>query len=1044
MLGLGALLLAQVDSPFLRYPDIHGDNVVFTCEGDLWVGSISSGNAMRLTRDAGVEQYARFSPDGKTILYQAQYNEVPEIYTIPTEGGTPKRLTYRFDYADPLGWAPDGDSILYRARSYPRSYGLYTMPKDGGPEGKMPIEFAAHGVYSPDGNSVAFTRFNRWDDAWFRYEGGMKNDIWVGDLQTKRFRQITKMPGTCEFPAWEGDNVCFVMEQDAEFTIYSTNSSGSTPKALYGPHNFEIRELNSGPGALVFQKGTTLGMIDLKSGKQTDLNFNLLSDRMHTRPYSVDPERHVQGGSITPTGKRALVSARGQIVTLPVGEGEARVWKAKDGVRLGLPLMSPKGDKVAYVSDESGEEQLWIADADGSNERQLTNGVNHQLVNFQWSPDGTWIGLNTSEMELHLVSTATGRMSKVADAFSDWSGVQFTFSPDSKWVCYAQFDGITGMSQLVLLEIETDKRHELGNGLTHDALPYFSKDGKYLGFISRRNFAVGWDEVLNQMNTDGVNSPAFYRLRNDTPDPLALKDPTEEKEEKKEEGDKAFRIDLDNIENRLTVLSPTGNLGQIAFSGSRVIYSGEGNISYYDLASKQSGQITAGGGFSISDDEKKLMVGNRVVDASGTNVPPTTGRLSFGSLKLQIDPVAEWQQMYWDAWRLLRDYFYVENMHGLDWPAIGRKYAAFLPNVRSRDELDVLIRWLQAELGSSHQYLQGGDEQNLKPSSPGAYLGIDVEADKSANRLRISDIMRGDGIVQSERSPLLNADPLVKEGDYLLEVNGVPMTASSNYLQPLQGRAGQIVSVMLNDKPTMEGARKVLVRPTGNERRMRILDWVENNRQYVDKATGGRVGYIYMQAMTPTDMADFIKQFYPQRNKEALVIDTRFNNGGNTQSIINRILAEKLTGFFNMRASGTSWSRQGDYFLGPMVCLQNEFNVSCGEEFPDRWRDLGLGPIIGRRTYGGEVGSSPGWPLADGGVVSVPNYGMWTPEDGWVIEGPGVSPDMDVPSDPNLFAQGKDAQLDAGIKYLLDFIRRNPTPRPQQPPDPVKVKGGGN
>jgi tricorn protease len=560
------------------------------------------------------------------------------------------------------------------------------------------------------------------------------------------------------------------------------------------------------------------------------------------------------------------------------------------------------------------------------------------------------------------------------------------------------------------------------------------------------------------MNTKDVMVPCILLLQKDGKNPLALSDTVEpvkaEKKEDKKEDDKEPAkkpeekkpgtpgIDLEGLYDRLILIpGMSGSYTQIAQAGSRVLVSGAGKISFYDLKAKKAGEVTSGGAFSLSADGKKLLVGNRVVDAAGTGVAATAGAVSFGGLQLRIEPKQEWEQMFWDAWRLLRDYFYVANMHGLDWKEIGNKYHAMLPQVRSRDELDILIKWMQAELGSSHQYLRGGDEQLLTKTARGGHLGIEVVPE--GGHLKISKIYSGDGMLTSERSPLLEAGMNVSEGNYLLAIGGQKLTASSNYKEHLVGRAGQTVSVKIGKTADDKEAKTYFVKPVSSEARMKQLSWVEKNRAYVDKASDGRIGYIYLRAMSTPDMADFIKQFYPLRDKQALLIDTRFNGGGNTQAVMNRILNEKLVGMFNMRASEYGWSRQSDFFLGPLACLQNEFNVSCGEEFPHAFRKLGLGKVIGRRTYGGEVGSSPGWPLADGGVVSVPNYGMYTIEDGWVIEGPGVSPDIDVESDPNAYARGTDPQLDASVKHLLAEIKANPIKYPMEPPAKIQRRRRG-
>lgn len=533
-------------------------------------------------------------------------------------------------------------------------------------------------------------------------------------------------------------------------------------------------------------------------------------------------------------------------------------------------------------------------------------------------------------------------------------------------------------------------------------------------------------------------------LRSSDASPLAFKDPTEElpeepkaTEEKPKEA--AFRIDLDGLYSRVVQLPVApGVYTQIDFAANdRVLFAGGGAIQYFDLGAKRGGTLTEGAGFSLSKDRTKALVGLRVIDATGEDISPNAGQIKMGGLQLEVKPTDEWTQMYWDAWRLLRDYFYVANMHGVDWNKIGAKYAALLPSIRSRDELDHLIRWMQAELGSSHQYLSPGDNQDISTKQSGAFLGIDVQPENGG--LKIVKILRGDGFNTSERSPLLEPGLNVVEGQFIVELAGQPVNAQTDYLSLLVGRSGQIVSLRINSKPGFDGSRRVLVKPISSETRLRRLEWVADNRRAVEMLSGGKIGYVYLQAMDDGDMQDFARQYFPQRSKQAMIVDIRFNNGGYVQNYINRILDERLTGYFNQRGSSASWTRQGMAFLGPIAVLQNEFNVSCGEEFPHRFRDLKRGVIIGRRTYGGEVGSSPGWPLADGGIVSVPNYGMWTPKDGWVIEGAGVEPDIDIPSDPNLYAAGRDPQLEKAVSWNLDQLKKNP-PVPQvAPPDRVRI-----
>ncbi len=1037
-------LLGLVTTPapaFLRMPDIHGDKVAFVCEGDVWLGSRASGTAVRLTRDAGEETYPKFSPDGAQIAFSASYDGLEEVYVIPTEGGAPRRITYRFDYAMTLGWTPDGKGILYRGRALPRSFGLWVAPVEGGPARRLPTEFASHADYTADGSFV-WTRFNRANDAWFRYIGGMQNQIWTGNEKTKTFRQLTKLDGTNEFPVSLGSRVYFAQELDGKFRVRSVALTGGSSKVEVGPYDIEVRELSAGEGGVVYEKGRGIELLD-PAGKVQPLDFKLTSDLMHTRPYLAKPEAHVSSLTLTPGAKRVLVESRGQIVSAAVGEGETRVWKAVPGARLRHPKMSPDAKSIAYLSDETGEMQLVVAKADGTEPKVVTKDAKRQLLNLSWSPDSKWIALNDSEMRLRLVNPSTGEDRLVHTTILSWGGTPHSFSPDSKWLAYTQIDPITNFTNMVLYSIEKSEKTVVAGLLSNDSAPTFSPDGKYLGFLSARNLSTSSDPVQDQLNFAPTIVPCLMVLKSQDPSPLALKDPNEDPEAKPADDkkkDDPFRIDFDGLYDRVVQLPVApGRYSQIDFAPSgRVLLAGDGEIKFFDLEPKKSGTLTPGGGFSLSKDRTKALVGMRVVSTAGADIPPTVGAINMGGLQLSVEPTAEWKQIFWDAWRLLRDYFYVANMHGHDWKAIGDKYAALLPSIRSRDELDILIRWMQAELGSSHQYLSPGDGRDISPKQAGAFLGIDVAPE--AGGLKITKILRGDGFSTDERSPLLEPGLNVKEGLFIVELAGQPVSAKTDYLSLLVGRSGRTISMKINDRPALEGSRTILVKPIPNETRLRRLEWVAENRRMVDKLSGGKVGYLYLGAMTDQDMQDFARQYFPQRNKDAMIVDSRFNNGGYTQNYINRILDERLTGFFNMRSSAGGFTRQGMYYAGPIAILQNEFNVSCGEEFPHRFRELKRGVVIGRRTYGGEVGSSPGWPLVDGGVVSVPNYGMWTPKDGWVIEGAGVDPDIDVPSDPNLYAAGRDPQLEKAVAWNLDELRKKPPVKFKAPADRIRIK----
>lgn len=1046
------LVIALQSAPaFLRTPDIYGDMVVFSCEGDLWLGSVSSGQATRITRDEGVEIHPRFSPDGKWIAFAGEYDGVREIYVMSTDGGAPRRVTFRNAVVRAIDWSPDGKTLLFRAPSGSKAgyVNLFTVPVAGGAETALPLERADTGGFAPTGNKITFTRNPRATEAWFRYQGGTKNDIWVGDLDKSSFTMIYKSKFTNEYPIWAGDKIYFAHDEgDGSFSVMSVQPDGGGAKRAAGPYDYEVRALQTDGSKVVYEKGIGLAMLDLKTGKDTPLSFELLSDRYHTRPFLAPAEKFVTGGSIGPTGKRVYVETRGQIVSLPAKDGDARVVMGKSGVRFRDPAQSPDAKKLAYVSDETREQQLYVADPDGKNPKQLTTDANRQILTVSWSPDSSWIAITDSDTMLTLVAGDGSKKVSVAKGWW-WNGPPYTFSPDSKWIVYRETVPFSQIGRLVLFEIATGKKTPLGPALSDDDSPSFSSDGKWLAFLSKRNIAPEGDAFLNQLNTAKPMKAYLLALKADTASPFKIESDEESSakkaEEKKDEKKETppFTLDVDGLYDRLIAVPvPAGTYNSIAVVGERVILGDGSNITFYDLKTKTAGTITTGSAFEVSADGKKLLVtardAGRIVDVTATDAKPTENKISFGNLQLQIDPVQEWEQIYWDSWRLLRDYFYVPNMHGADWPKIGAKYAAMLPSVRSRDELTELIRWMQSELATGHMYRGEGDTQGVyKPSSP-AFLGIDVAPDPSGY-YKITKIFRGDGY-ESSVSPLSEQGLGVKEGDFLIEIGGIQAKVGSNYLAGLVGRAGQPVAVRINTRPSADGARTVIVKPISDEQDMRYREWVRANREYVAKKSGGRVGYIHLAAMGNEDVADFIKQYFPQRDREALIIDDRFNGGGYVSTFIINVLKQKLIHYFNGRATEEGFTRQNDYFPGPMVCLMNEFSGSCGEEFPNHFRKLGLGPLIGKRTWGGEVGSSPGWPLIDGGMINVPNYGAWSEDEGWIIESTGVSPDIEVDSDPNAYVKGIDPQLDKGVEYLLAELRKHPVKRPKQPDPPVRAK----
>lgn len=1056
-LGVLAFLTASClsfaeEGAFMLQPDIHGDRIAFTREGDIWVADLKSGESKRLTRFEGAETRARFSPDGTQIAFNAAYDGGgSQVYIMPVEGGMPRRVTAHLNSAVLEDWTPDGSRLLCRGPGPEAVWRAFTVPAKGGPEEHIPLQKFGMGQIGAN-NRLAFCRFlDVSGGAWFRYFGGARNDIWVGDLNSMTFRKVFESKTQAQYPVWVGDRVFFVHEVDATWSINSVPGSGGAARRHTQASNDLIYDIQTDGKRLIYVRGNGLEVFDPATSQASPVKIRLNSDRIHMRPFKADAATLVSGASITPSGRRLLVATRGQILTVPVREGEVRLWKAVPGARLQAPVMSPNGKLVAYISDQSGEQQVWIADADGSNERQVTKDAGRQLWSVKWAPNSELLAVGDSESRIRLVKADGSEDVEVSRSIRNFGPFTHNFSPDSKWLTFVEERPWTQqqVNTVFLYDIAGKKKHAVSSGRFRDDSPTFSSDGKWIAYTSVRTVPMSSDNVFSQLNSAPAASIVLVPLAKSTASPLR---PRNEEEEAAAPSagaapaaapDRTVKVDLDGILAR-AVLVPgvSGEIGQVEVVGDRVLFSNAGAISFYDLGARRAGTLTPGASFSLSGDGRSLLVGLRVVPVSGADLPASAGTVSLQGYRLDIDPVKEWQQIYWDAWRLSRDYFYVRNMHGADWPAVGRKYAALLPQVRSRNELTELIRWMQAELSVGHSFRSEPPIFTAPLGSVPAYLGVETvpaEGFHRITRLYDGDLFQGG-------SPLLEPGHEVGVGTYIIAVNGRPASADLDWRELLRDRAGQVVSVTVNSRASKEGARTIFVRPhtTAVERALWERDTVKKNREYVDRISGGRVGYLYLGGMSEGDYEDFALQYFSQLDKQALIFDIRENNGGFIGATIVSILRKETYLRRSQRNSLEPGSRFYDAYEGHLTMLINEESYSDGEGGPTNWQYAKLGPVIGTNTYGALVGSAPMWPLVDGGGIQVPRYGNYREDVGWVVEGPGVKPDIYQDNDPNQYVKGVDQQLERAVKEMLDKIARNPVRRPVQPADPVRAgsKGG--
>lgn len=1034
---------------FMLAPDIHGDNVAFTREGDIWIGDLNTRKAQRLTRHEGLETRARFSPDGKSLAFQATYDGGgTQVYVMPVGGGVPKRVTNCLNAAVLEDWTSDGRKLLCRKPGPEGVWEPFLVPATGGPEERIPLQKLGMGQIGPDGR-LAFCRFTDVSGgAWFRYKGGSRNDIWVGNLQRNEFKKVFESKSQAQYPQWIGDRVFFVHENEASWTIQSVPGSGGGAKRHTEPSHALIYDLQSDGKRLVYIRGNGLEVLDPGSGRATSVDLDLQSDRIWMRPQRLDAAANATGFTLTPTGKRILVETRGQIATAPVKEGEVRLWKALPGVRFQLATMSPNGKKVAYVSDETREQQVYVADADGANPKQVTKDSARQIVSLLWSPNSEALAVGDSEARIRLVQADGTDDQLVSTAIRSLGPLTHNFSPDGKWLVYVREKPWTNqlISSIYVFEIATKKSTMVTSGRFRDDWPSFSSDGKYIAYVSFRSMPMTADNVFSQLNSEPTASIMLAPLTKSTPSPFRARNDEEGAASAAEKpgDDKSVRIDFDGIESRLVMLPGIQgpNVAQPEVWGDRVLYLNGATVAFYDLSSKSGGTLAPGSSYSVSADGKSVLLpGPRVVPIAARDLPATSGTVSLQGFKLEVDPHKEWEQIFWDAWRLCRDYFYVRNLHGADWVAVGRKYSAMLPYVRARNELTELIRWMQAELSVGHSFRAEPPIFTSSATSTPAYLG--VETTPSAGFHRIDRIYDGDGM--SPPSPLLEPGMDVGPGMYLTAVNGKPATSTIDWKELLRDRSGQIVSLRVNARPTDDGARTIYVRPhsAAVERALLERDAVKKKREWVDRASGGKVGYLYLGGMVDPDMEDFALQYLGQMDKEALIFDIRENNGGYISAIIVGILNKQTYLRRSQRNSHEAGTRYFDAFEGHLCMIINEDSYSDGEGGPANWKYAKLGPLIGVNTYGALVGSAPMWPLVDGGGIQVPRYGNYRKEEGWVVEGPGVVPDIYIDNDPNHFAKGVDDQLERSVKEMLDRIAKKPILRPVQPKDPVKTGGSG-
>ena len=1090
--AIGAALFADSapgQTRLLRFPDVHGERVVFTYAGDLWSAAASGGTAVRLTSHPGLELFARFSPDGSRIAFTGQYDGDEQVYVMPAGGGVPQQLTF-YPATGPLptrwghdnlvyDWSPDGARILFRSLRDGNGVAegrLYEVAAGGGLPTPLPMPRAGAGAYSPEGDRFVYAPLFRDFRAWKRYAGGWAQDLFLFDRATREVTRITDDPRSDRDPMWIGGRIFFTSDRSGTNNLYSRDLDSGETRAWTDSATWDIRWPGSdAAGRIVFEQAGTLHLLDTGGdGVPVPIEITVPTDGLASRPSRVSAADNIEHFDLSPTGKRVLFAARGELFSAPVEKGATRTLLRTPGAHEKWPAWSPDGTKVAYISDATGEEEVYaVAQAGGEAPVQLTERGRAMRYQPLWSPDGTRIAFSDKDggvfvltvEDRTLVEAANERHGQVTD---------FRWSPRGGHLAMSLADP-GGFSSIYIWTAADGELRRITGPYFNEFSPAWGANGDYLFYLADRMFqpqigAFEWNYALDRES--GIYALAlrpdvphlFPPESDEEPDPAGEGGEDAEDGNDGDGGDEAREaeagpivIAFEGLEDRvMRVPVDEDNYQGLAAVEGFLLYARTAAFVYgrspqnppelrvFDLKARQAGTLATGiSGYAVSRDGKQVAVreGNAFHRfAIGTDTASSKKTVSTAGLRADRDPKAEWAQIFDEVWRRFRDFFYVENLHGHDWDDLRARYRSLLPYVEHRSDLNYLISEMIGELNVSHAYIAGGDYE--VPDRPGAgFPGARFRWDEDAGRYRIERIFAGHNEEPRYRSPLREVGVEIAEGDFLLAIDGVELREDESPYRQLLHKADRPVEFTVNGEPVMEGARTVTYTPVADEDPLLYLNRIERNRQRVEDATGGRVGYLHIPDMGANGIREFIKWYYSQVRREGMIVDVRGNGGGNiSQMLIERLRREVLA----LGYSRTS-EAAGTYpvVVPPphLVCLLDENSGSDGDIFPAMFRKAGLGPLIGKRSWGGVIGITNRGALLDGGAVNVPEFGFASAEGEWVIEGYGVDPDIEVENDPKSVIEGGDPQLERAIEEVMKAVESDPRPLPPRPPDPVRTRG---
>jgi len=1068
VLGLCAFGARSEKPLLLQKPSINRTHVVFSYAGDLWIAPREGGEARRLTVGPGIETDPYFSPDGSLIAFSGEYDGNVDVYVVPATGGVPRRLTWHPDADRVVGWTPDGKRILFSSprHSYTRVSRLFTISVEGGFPEEAPLPMAEQGSYSPDGTRLAYVPLRPSFIAWKRYRGGRTTPIWIADLKDSRIEKVPRDNSNDFCPMWVGDRIYFLSDRNGRFSLFVYDLKTRQVKEVVPNSGMDFKSASAGPDAIVLEQFGSLHLYDLKTGRTRRIPITLEGDLPGVRPVFQRAARFIHEAGLSPTGVRAVFEARGEILTVPVEKGDIRNLTNSPGVADRYPAWSPDGKRIAYFSDESGEYALHIADQSGLGATEKIPLDNPPSFYYSpvWSPDGKKIAYTDARLNLWYMDLEKKTPVKVdTDTYSKPERtLDPTWSPDSRWIAYTR-QLRNHFRAVFIYSVEENKSRQVTDGMSDARYAVFDPNGELLYFTASTDTgpASGWLD-MSGFNRPVSRSVYVIVLRKDLPSPLAPESDEEKPQEtakpkeppKKEEPGAAppVRIDFDNISQRILALPiPARNYSGLWVGKTGILFLAEAepvtqrirqnvNIHRFELKSRKTDRfLEAVRFFTVSRNGEKVLYrkGDQWAVAGAAQPPkPGEGVLRLDAMEVRVDPKAEWRQMYREVWRIERDFLYDPGLHGLDLAAVMKKYEPYLDGIAHREDLNYLFSEMLGELCLGHVRAGGGDVPEIRRVGVGL-LGADYRIENG--RYRFARIYSGENWNPDLRAPLTQPGVNVQEGDYLLAVNGREVRPPDNLYSFFEGTAGKQVRLRVGPDPSGAGSREVTVVPIESEVMLRHFAWVEDNRRKVDQMTGGRVAYVYLPNTGEAGYASFNRYYFSQTDKQAAIIDERFNGGGMAADYIIDSMRRSLMNYWTTRY-GEIFTTPLAAIFGPKVMIINEYAGSGGDAIAWYFRKARIGPLVGKRTWGGLVGIFGFPPLIDGGMVTAPNLAFFNTEGDWEVENRGVAPDIEVEFDPAAWRQGRDPQLEKAVEIVLEALKKNPPPVPKKPPYPNYYK----